>query len=159
MTRCIISPRVQPIDQAGSRSCWAAALAMLYNWKYPLVPKTPRQLAREGGQEFLEYYDNGLPCSADPNLDKFMELIRVYSLGALPLQSYTLDQWKTRLETNGPLAILAAMGQDQNVYLHMLVMEGIEWENDFSDAIFHIVDPNGGVAGQKSATELARLLE
>jgi hypothetical protein len=159
MPKFIVSPRVTPIAQDTDMSCWAAALAMLHNWKYPALPKSPKDLATDGGQQFLEYYDFGLPHSADAAQDKFNELVAIYQLSALPLQTYTLDQWLQRLSTNGPLAILADDGQDGNYYTHLLVLEGIDWQSDFSDAIFYIVDPNGGVADTRSAAEIEKLLE
>ena len=116
-------------------------------------------MATDGGQEFLEYYDNGLPHSADPALDKFRILVSTYSLGALPLQSYSLDAWIQRLKANGPLAILADDGQDGNFYTHLLVFEGFDWQAGFDDAIFYIVNSDGGIADRKGAPDIQRLLE
>jgi hypothetical protein len=132
---------------------------MLQNWKYPALIATPREMAQKGGQQFLEYYETGLPHSDDSSLDKFNVLVSMYQLEPLPLQTYSLAQWRERLETNGPLAILADNGQDGDYYTHILIMEGIDWNADFNDAIFYIVDPNGGIADPKSAAAVESLLE
>lgn len=159
MPRFIISPRTKPIAQDTNMSCWAASLAILHNWKVPALPKSPKQLAAEGGQQFLEFYDFGLPHSADPTLDKFGILVATYHLKALPPQTYSLNQWKQLLESNGPLAILADDSQPGNFYTHILVIEGIEWQTSFDDAIFHVVDPDGGLAIPVSAIELEKRLD
>jgi Papain-like cysteine protease AvrRpt2 len=159
MPKFIVSPRIKAIAQDTNMSCWAAALAMLHNWKYPVPRKTPKQLAERGGQLFLEYYELGLPHSANPTNDKFGLLVSTYNLKALPPQTYSLNQWKTLLADHGPLAILADAAQDGDYYTHILVIEGIDWESDFNDAIFHVVDPDGGVAIPTNATELAKRLD
>lgn len=159
MPKFIVSPRVKPIAQATQMSCWAASLAMLHNWKFPTLPKTAKQLATEGGHEFLDYYEVGLPHSADPSMDKFTKLVSTYNLKALPPQTYSLNQWKSFLEKHGPLAILADGGQDKDFYTHILVVEGIDWQTGFDDAIFHVVDPDGGVSIPTSSAELQKRLD
>lgn len=159
MPTYIISPRITPIDQPSEFSCWATALAMLYNWNTVILTKTPEQIAKDGGKEFEGYFNTGLPHSANPALDKFSLLVSTYSLMALPLQTYTLNQWKDYLEKRGPLAILADDAQGLPYYTHILVIEGIEWTAGFNDAIFHVVDPDGGIALPMSATELQTRLD
>lgn len=123
------------------------------------MTKTPEQIAKDGGKEFEGYFQNGLPHSSDASLDKFSLLVSTYKLKALPLQTYTLNQWKGFLEKHGPLAILADDAQKKAYYTHILVIEGIDWTTGFDDAIFSVVDPDGGVALGMSATDLQSRLD
>lgn len=159
MPKYIVAPKVTPIAQPSELSCWATALAMLYNWNTVILTKTPEQIAKDGGKEFEGYFQNGLPHSSDSALDKFTLLVSTYKLTALPLQTYTLNQWKGYLEKYGPLAILADDAQQLQYYTHILVIEGIEWTAGFDDAFFHIIDPDGGVSLKMSATELQSRLD
>lgn len=159
MPKFSVAPQVKAVAQETEMSCWAAVLSMLHNWKNPGVQKTPKQLAKEGGQDFLLYYDRGLPHSANPAYDKFGDLVLEYGLKPLPLQTYSLEQWKSFLEKYGPLGILADGAQDGDRYTHLLLMQGIEWQAGFDDAIFHIVDPNGGLIVPTNAKELQTRLD
>jgi hypothetical protein len=122
-------------------------------------PKSAHDMAQEGGQEFLDYYLNGLPHSSNATLDKFGKLLTTYTLGALPPQTYSLDQWMQLLMAHGPLAILVDAPPDGDHYTHILVLQGIEWQTGFADAIFHIVDPAGGAVVPAAASVVQQRLD
>jgi hypothetical protein len=46
MPTFVVNPKVVAIAQDTDLSCWAAALAMVNNWKYPIPPKSAHDMAQ-----------------------------------------------------------------------------------------------------------------
>jgi hypothetical protein len=132
---------------------------MIYNWKYPVVPKTQLQLAQEGGPEFEDYYQTGLPSTTDPATDKYTLLVQTYQLASLPPQTYTLDAWMRYLQRFGPLAVIVDATGPNDRLLHLAVLQGVEWQTNFSDARFHLVDTANGNVGTLNSAQFAQILE
>jgi hypothetical protein len=154
-----VTPSVVPQARDTPLGCWVAGLAILYNWKYPVPGKTQKELAKQGGLEFEDYYSTGLPHTTDPATDKFTFLIKTYKLAALPPQTYTLEGWRALLEKHGPLAIVVDATKPNDRLTHLAILQGIEWQNGFSDAKFHLVDTANANAGSMSATQFSKILE
>src|SRR4051812_39401599 len=54
-----IKHNVAPINQGNGNLCWAAATAMLLNWKVPGL-HTMQSVASQGGPEFVTLYNNAI---------------------------------------------------------------------------------------------------
>ena len=159
MAGYVIAPEVIPQARDMPMGCWIAGLAMIYNYKYPVPGKSQWELAQEGGAEFELYYSEGLPSSADPDIDKYGLLISTYRLFGLPPQTYTLDGWVDFLQRFGPLCVIVDADAPNNRLNHLVVMQGIEWTNGFSDAWFHLVDAANGNSGMLRADAFRAILE
>jgi hypothetical protein len=149
----VLSPSVAPQARDTPMGCWIAGLAMIYNYKYPVPAKSQWQLAQEGGLEFEDYYQSGLPS------DKDGLLLTTYNLASLPPQTYTLEGWLDLLQRFGPLAMTVDATKPDDRLTHVAVLQGVEWQSNFSDARFHLIDTANAKVGTLDAIQFAKILE
>ncbi|MBM0744533.1 DUF4157 domain-containing protein [Phormidium sp. CLA17] len=97
--------KVQMVPQLTDMSCWAAAAAMIVGWR-DKISINPLQVAARSG--YWNQYEEGYNCD-DPTI------FSVWGLIPESPQTYTVDDFREMLKTNGPLFMIGAMGDGVHV--------------------------------------------
>jgi hypothetical protein len=122
-------PDVELVNQPTSKSCWAAAAAMVVGWR-DRISIDPTEIANGSG--LWAQYTTGLDAT------EFPALRDGFRLEAEPLQSFTIDAFHGLLESKGPLWVATdAPG------FHAIVVTGIYGDGspDGNDTFVRIADP------------------
>jgi hypothetical protein len=114
------------VPQQTGMSCWAAGAAMIVAWR-DKVSVDPAQIAAADG--YWAQYRDGLA----PEDTKIFETWRLVPEAA---QSYTVEGFRSLLETWGPLWTAAAVPGP-----HIRVVAGIEGDGTPTGTRLHILDP------------------
>jgi hypothetical protein len=121
-----VAYRVPLIPQTTTKSCWAAAIAMIVSWATG-KPLTPFEVALQS--EHVDQYTTGvLPLDSD--------FFSAWDMVTEAPQTYTADGFMDLLETYGPIWIAAMVDAP-----HVRVVTGFEYGSDPYQGLVSINDP------------------
>ena len=123
----VVYDDVPLVPQQTGMSCWAAGAAMIVAWR-DKVSVDPSQIAAADG--YWAQYANGL-------LPEDTTIFNTWRLQPEPAQSYTIQSFRSLLETWGPLWTAGATVPGA----HIRVVAGIDGDGTPDGTRVHILDP------------------
>jgi hypothetical protein len=150
---------VTPINQGKGDLCWAAATAMLLNWKVPGL-NTMQSVASQGGPEFVTLYNNAMhdASPSEISLDQERRLYTKLSLVVVSGVSPTIDGWRNLLASKGPLHVTIKPNGSGGM-LHGVLITGLVGDGtaDATDVLYN--DPATGTKVRKKVADFVTLYD
>lgn len=148
-----ISYNVPVVAQSKTMSCWAAAAAMLIQWKTNL-PTSEFAAAKAAGPNFVIAFNNNTGILGP----EIAELARALNLSVEVPQNYNAQGYRSLL-AHGPLWVGTAISSPNRVYRHIRIVAGISGDGTMDGSRLDIIDPDGGRRYQSSVTAFATELQ
>ncbi len=146
---------VTPVAQTTAMSCWAAAAAMLLQWKNG-IPSTEFQVAQMAGQNYVVALTQGTGL----NGNEFVEFAAALGLTTEAPQNLMPAGYESLLRAHGPLWVGSRLDVKTTISRrHIRVLRGITGDGTFDGSTAWVVDPDGGRDYQETVTQFASELE
>jgi hypothetical protein len=146
---------VNPVAQTKNWSCWAAAAAMLLQWKNG-IPYSEFQIAQMAGQNYAIAFTNDTGL----NGNEFADFAAALGLATEAPQNFTPAGYESLLRAHGPLWVGSRLDVNTaNSRRHIRVLRGISGDGTFDGSTAWVVDPDGGRDYQETVTQFASELE
>jgi hypothetical protein len=151
--------KVAAINQGKGNLCWAAATAMLLNWKIPGL-HTMQSVATQGGPEFVTLYNNAMnnASPSEISLDQEKRLYAKLSLTVVTGVNPTINGWRSLLTTKGPLHVTIKTNAVGGM-LHGVLITGLVGDGTASGTDVFYNDPATGTQIKKKVTDFVALYE
>ncbi|RYG54665.1 MAG: hypothetical protein EOO01_00855 [Chitinophagaceae bacterium] len=150
----IYYPAVQKIKQPDGMSCWAAALTMLYSYKWSRMNLDIAATLKPLGDIYVTIFQNG--SGIKPAQEA--ALYRAAGLTVIQGQNPTIAYWKDLLQRRGPLSITVDADPGKG-FIHALVITGLKGDGSPGKTEVTYIDPASGVEESKPFTEFIKLYE
>ncbi len=133
------------VKQPSRNTCWAAALTMLYSWKYEVSIRI-KDVLKEYGQKFVKIYEDDIKNN-NRGISKTeeTELYRIAGLTTLNQFNPTIKYWEDLLRTYGPLSITVDSDSGLSVAYHAWVMTGISGDGTPDGTKVKYVETGDGI--------------
>lgn len=154
-----IQYNVDAINQGNGNLCWAAATAMLLNWKVPGL-FTMLSVATEGGSEFVTLYNNALNGASPSEIsaDQEARLYKKLSLTVVSGVSPTIEGWRNLLQKKGPLHVTILPNSSGGV-LHGVLITGLVGDGSAAGTDVLYNDPATGTKITKNISDFVALYD
>lgn len=145
----------KPFAQTKDWSCWAAAAAMMLQWKNN-IPVSELDVARMAGPNYVIAFMNNTGLAGT----EFVDFAKSLSLVTEAPQNYNPAGYHALLKAHGPLWVGARLDAGtQKSRRHIRVLRGIVGDGTFDGSTAWVLDPDGGRDYQESMTKFAMELE
>jgi hypothetical protein len=150
---------VAPINQGKGDLCWAAATAMLLNWKAPGL-NTMQTVASQGGPEFVTLYNNAMhnASPSEISLDQEKRLCAKLSLVVVRGVSPTINGWQNLLTSKGPLHVTIKPNGSGGM-LHGVLITGLVGDGTAAGTDILYNDPATGTQVRKKVADFVTLYD
>lgn len=150
---------VAPINQGKGNLCWAAATAMLLNWKVPGL-HTMQSIATQGGPEFVTLYNNAMHDASPSEImpDQETRLYTKLSLVVVSGVSPTINGWRNLLASKGPLHVTIKPNGSGGM-LHGVLITGLVGDGTAGGTDIFYNDPATGTQVQKKVADFVALYD
>lgn len=150
----IYYPALQKIKQPDSMSCWAAALTMLYSYKWNRMNLDIAATLKPLGEVYLTIFQNGSGIKPAQEI----ALYRAAGLKVIQGRNPTIDYWKDLLQKQGPLSITVDADPGKG-YIHALVITGLKGDGSPGKTEVTYIDPASGIEADITFMEFIKLYE
>ena len=154
-----IRHNVAAINQGKGNLCWAAATAMLLNWKIPGL-HTMQTVATQGGPEFVTLYNNAMnnASPSEISLDQEKRLYAKMNMVVVSGISPTISGWQNLLYNKGPLHVTIKPNGSGGM-LHGILITGLVGDGTAGGTEIFYNDPATGTQVKKKVVDFVALYD
>lgn len=149
-----VDPPVDPITQADTKTCWAAAGAMLWGWKQRQSMTIPTALDQIGSG-WREKFDANTPLTPG----EVISFTKAIGLVAEGPASYTAAGIAGLLNRHGPLWVIGDDAIENNHLTHVRIVTGIHGDDAPEGTKVTVIDPADGAPAPEGFTDFQHRLE
>jgi Papain-like cysteine protease AvrRpt2 len=150
---------VAAINQGKGNLCWAAATAMLLNWKVPGL-YTMQSVATQGGPEFVALYNNAMnnASPSEISLDQEKRLYAKLNLVVVTGVNPTINGWRNLLSVKGPLHVTIKPNGSGGM-LHGVLITGLVGDGTAGGTDIFYNDPATGAQVTKKVVDFVAMYD